>query len=72
MDQFIVDAETRNNLNGDHEVHNVSVGCIHLPPADHWVDLGEHPNSFSAVVAAKKIYSNTIGCHLCCPDSRLD
>lgn len=72
MNHYIVDTETRLTISGNHVVHNVDSGCRFLPVSDHWIDLGEHDSGFSAVVAAKLIYKNAIGCRQCCSDSRLD
>jgi len=54
-------------ITGDHEVHNLSSGCNHLPDTSNQLSLGEHSNCQSAVLAAKRIYPRADGCAYCCP-----
>lgn len=49
---------------GEHEVHEV--GCTWLNKIKSKTFLGSHQNCFTAVLAAKKIYSNVDGCAYCC------
>ncbi|TXH51031.1 MAG: hypothetical protein E6Q87_02265 [Cellvibrionales bacterium] len=54
--------------NGDHEVHDLSIGkCTRLPETYNRLDLGYHPNCQSAVQKAKSIYWKSNGCYYCCP-----
>ncbi len=50
--------------NHDHEVHEE--GCRWWPTQS-FVDLGEHPNCESAVVAARVYHSDANGCRTCSP-----
>lgn len=54
--------------NGDHEVHNTSAGCAHLPEPVNRLDLGNHPNCQSAVAAAQQYYPQSNGCAYCVPE----
>jgi hypothetical protein len=40
--QFIVNRNAQ--ANGEHEVHNLTTGCIFMPDPKNRIDLGEHPN----------------------------
>lgn len=52
MPNFIINSNAQ--LNGDHEVHNSTTGCTHMPAAASQIDLGYHPNCQSAVAHAKQ------------------
>jgi len=52
-------------LNGDHEVHTSS--CAWKPNPENQIALGWHSNCQSAVVEAKKHYSQSNGCAYCSP-----
>lgn len=55
-------------LNGDHEVHDLTPGaCNRLPDYFNRFDLGYHPNCQSAVRKAKETYRQSNGCYYCCP-----
>lgn len=66
MSKFIINQNPQ--ANGDYEVHNLTTGCSFMPHPQNRVDLGEHPNCFSAVLAAKRKWSNARinGCYYCC------
>ena len=49
--------------NGDHEVHTSS--CAYLPLPGNRVDLGEHFHCASAVVEARRHYTQVNGCYYC-------
>lgn len=51
--------------NGDHEVHNLSVGCCKLPVLSDRRGVGHHANNLGAVLEAKKIYPQSSGCSQC-------
>jgi hypothetical protein len=50
--------------NGDHEVH-IST-CTHAPDTSNRLQLGWHSSCHSAVIEAKKTYSQSNGCYYCC------
>ena len=52
MSKFIINQNVQ--ANGDYEVHNLTTGCSFMPYPQNRVDLGEHLNCFSAVLAAKE------------------
>ncbi len=56
------------NKNGDHEVHNVTEGCGHLPDINNQENLGYHPDCHSAVRQAKQLGYEADGCYYCCED----
>ena len=49
-------------LNGDHEVHRQ--GCYWWPTAN-YTSLGDHPNCYSAVAAARAHHYQVNGCYFC-------
>jgi hypothetical protein len=54
-------------LNGDHEVHDLTLGaCNRLPDYVNRLDLGYHVGCQSAVRKAKATYRLTNGCYYCC------
>lgn len=59
-------ADRNKSSKGSHEVHESS--CGYLPQAGDRLELGIHPNCQSAVVAAKRVYAQSTGCSICCPD----
>lgn len=69
MPIFVLDRKQQ--LNGDHEVHNKTTRCSHMPIVISQIDLGLHPTSQEAVNEAKKEYPMWMinGCKYCCPDS---
>jgi len=50
---------------GEHEVHNLDVGCGHLPALQNQRLLGNYPTCFEAIEKAKLFYSNVDGCAYC-------
>ena len=66
MSRFIVNRNAQTNDNNEHEVHNITLGCNHLPDLENQVDLGEHQSCHGAVQAAKRTYPNSNGCYYCC------
>ena len=51
--------------NGDHEVHKT--GCQWMPNEDNRIYLGDHATCVTAVIEAKKHYSQSNGCATCSP-----
>lgn len=51
---------------GEHEVHQD--GCSNAPRPENRVPLGNHANCHSAVIAARKFYTNVDGCYHCSRD----
>ena len=66
MQKFIINQNQQSN--GDHEVHNASTGCSHMPNVENQIDLGYHESCKEAVSGAKQKWSdNRInGCYYCC------
>jgi hypothetical protein len=50
---------------GEHEVHNITAGCRHLPNPSNRRQLGEHATCHGAVAAAKAHYTKVDGCFYC-------
>lgn len=69
MPKFIINKNKQDN--GDHEVHNATTGCSHMPDSKNQVDLGNHTSSREAVAYTKReLPKNRInGCIYCCKDS---
>jgi len=65
MPRFIVNKNAQ--ANGDHEVHNTTEGCGHMPDTRNRKDLGVHPSCHGALVEAKRLYPQSNGCAYCCP-----
>lgn len=67
MPRFILNKKQQ--ANGDHDVHNKTTGCSHMPALSNQIDLGEHLSSHSAVLEAKRRYPNARidGCAYCSP-----
>lgn len=63
MPQFIVNKNAQ--ATGEHEVHDLSQNCKHLPNSANQVNLGIHVSCRSAIVEAKKYYTNVDGCAYC-------
>ncbi len=54
-------------LNGDHEVHDLTPGvCPTLPALDKRLALGYHGTCTTAVQQAKQTYWKSNGCYHCC------
>lgn len=64
MPYFIVN--TNAQANGDHEVHNTTTGCGHMPYSSNQQNLGYHASCSGALQEAKKTYSQSNGCYYCC------
>ena len=67
MQSFIINKNQQ--ANGDHEVHNATTGCIHMPNVENQVNLGYHASCKEAVAKAKQQWPNNRidGCFYCCP-----
>lgn len=63
MDSYCVNRNAQSN--GDHEVHNVTSDCEHLPNPVNRQDLGLHPDCASAVRAASSYFTQVNGCYYC-------
>ncbi|RMH94500.1 hypothetical protein EBB59_02135 [Lysobacter pythonis] len=65
MPKFILNANPQTN--GDHEVHNVTIGCTYMPAASNQIDLGYHADCQGAVAEAKRRWPNSRinGCFYC-------
>ncbi|WP_430735609.1 hypothetical protein [Halodesulfovibrio aestuarii] len=57
---------TKMMASGDHEVH--VEGCEWCPPGEQLCKVGEFDSSEQAFEAAKKMYPEANGCHLCLPE----
>ena len=68
MPRFIVNKNPQDN--GDHEVHNTTDGCSHMPNPENQIDLEFHASCREAVRFAQvKWPQNRInGCYYCCND----
>lgn len=66
MPHFIINKNQQTN--GDHEVHNATAGCSHMPNSENQIDLGLHNSCLEAVALAQnKWQDNRInGCFYCC------
>ena len=63
MDRYYVNDHAQDS--GDHEVPKQ--GCYYLSLAKSTTDLGYHASCFTAVIQAKKYYSQSDGCSYCSP-----
>lgn len=65
MNRFIIN--TNSQANGDHEVHNATMGCLYLPKPENQVDLGYHTSCHGAVAEAKRRWpgKKIDGCYHC-------
>lgn len=65
MPNFVINSNPQSN--GDHEVHNSTIGCSYMPAVANQVDLGYHLNCQSAVADAKRRWpaSRINGCFWC-------
>lgn len=66
MPRFIINKNAQPN--GDHEVHNASTGCAHMPLPASQIDLGQHTTCHGAVAYAKRQWpgKRIDGCFYCC------
>ncbi|NAR53149.1 hypothetical protein [Acinetobacter haemolyticus] len=65
MDKYIINKNAQ--LNGDHEVHNVTRGCNYLPNLENQITLGNFSTCQQAVAHAKSNWPNNRinGCYWC-------
>ena len=63
MAQYCVNKNEQSN--GDHEVHNLDVGCPHVPAPTNRIPLGNHAGCRTAVDKAKEYYRQSNGCYYC-------
>lgn len=67
MPDFIINKNSQDN--GDHEVHNMSRQCSHLPLAINQIRLGNFSTCHEAIAHAKRLYPsnarNINGCYWC-------
>ena len=61
---FYVDKQAQ--VNGDHEVH--TMGCASMPRDENLVDLHDHDQCSTAIMAARRYYLQVNGCLSCAPD----
>jgi hypothetical protein len=68
MPSFIINKNPQSN--GDHEVHNKTYPCSHMPNPENQISLGEHISCHGAVAAAKQTWPNNRinGCAYCCSE----
>ena len=66
MPTFILNRNPQ--LNGDHEVHNASTGCLYMPAPENRIPLGDYVTCHGAVLYAKQQWPNRRinGCYFCC------
>lgn len=66
MPKFVLNKNAQ--ANGDHEVHNATIGCSFMPDIENQIDLGEHTSCHGAVAHAKRRWPNNRinGCYYCC------
>ncbi len=66
MPRFILNSRTQEN--GEHEVHNATYGCSHMPAPENRVNLGNHNTCHEAIRTAKGQWPNNKinGCVYCC------
>lgn len=53
---------------GEHEVHDLSAGCSHLPDPSNRLSLGHNSTCKAAVAKARQHYAQVDGCKYCAPD----
>jgi hypothetical protein len=65
MPNYIINKNQQ--ANGDHEVHDLSQNCAHLPNPENQIELGYHITCHSAVAEAKRRWPNDRinGCFYC-------
>lgn len=66
MARFVINRNAQ--ANGDHEVHNLTLGCNYLPRPENQTDLGEHSHCHGAVALARRQWPQhrVNGCYYCC------
>lgn len=65
MHRFIINKNQQSN--GDHEVHNATLGCSYMPKPENQIDLGYHSSCYGALIDANSRWpGNRInGCYYC-------
>ena len=65
MARFIINKNQQPN--GDHEVHNKTIGCSYMPEIANQIDLGIHGSCYSAVRKAQTDWpgKRINGCFYC-------
>jgi len=65
MPKYIINNNQQNT--GEHEVHNETSNCTHLPHPSNRINLGFHANCHYAVAQAKRLYpgKKIDGCFYC-------
>jgi len=66
MSYFVINKNAQ--ANGDHEVHNITTGCLYMPNRENQIDLGFHDSCHGAVAEAKRNWPahRINGCYYCC------
>ncbi|RLA82788.1 MAG: hypothetical protein DRG78_06225 [Epsilonproteobacteria bacterium] len=66
MSKFIINKNAQEN--GDHEVHNETTGCSHMPNPENRIDVGNYNSCQEAVADAKRKWPDhkVDGCYYCC------
>lgn len=66
MPNYIINKNPQSN--GDHEVHDTTAGCTHMPYQENQISLGYHMSCQGAVADAKSRWPNNRinGCYYCC------
>jgi hypothetical protein len=66
MQKYVINKNQQ--ANGDHEVHNASIGCSYMPNPENQIDLGSHASCHGAIAYAKRQYPSLKidGCYHCC------
>ena len=65
MAEYIVDKNAQEGSD-EHQVHDLSLDCHHVPAPENQLSLGDFPSSHKALKKAKKTYPNSNGCYFCC------
>jgi len=66
MDEYCVNKNPETTGTGEHEVHNVTKGCIKMPNSGNRVALGSFVDCHGAVKKAKSMGYDADGCGHCC------
>lgn len=64
MPHYIVNQNAQSN--GDHEIHNETTGCSHMPDPANRKSLGYFDNCHQAKAKAKLTDPSADGCYYCC------
>lgn len=68
MPDFVMNRNSQSN--GQHEVHNLTEGCVHMPKLPNQVKLGNYETSKLAIAKAQSdwpIYKVS-ACQYCCQE----